>query len=289
MAWRTDGRLCTHTIRQSQHNLSHALEFVRWLAGKDELWYTKIPFLCMVLILLLDWLLKRGLCRDLVGIGPQAVDGEADMPRRKRALVLVTAYYYHDFISAVTHVSFDFMPRYLPFFGAIATGFQFHHVEPRAWVEQHIVIMISHGIPMLGVVDFLLYMIKPRRSMRLFWTFLHGFTVVVVFTHRWAHIRSEELPLWWTALQSAGIFMTHERHFHHHHEPTQQFGQLSGISDYIVDPMLRYIVAPHRFEFWTSLMLLMYIAPVVFGSEVFWQRISKKVEVDYDDLHVHIA
>eukprot|EP00443_Scrippsiella_acuminata_P060963 CAMPEP_0115529952 /NCGR_PEP_ID=MMETSP0271-20121206/84232_1 /TAXON_ID=71861 /ORGANISM="Scrippsiella trochoidea, Strain CCMP3099" /LENGTH=84 /DNA_ID=CAMNT_0002962041 /DNA_START=1 /DNA_END=255 /DNA_ORIENTATION=- len=84
--------------------------------------------------------------------------------------------------------------------------------------------------------------------------------------------------------------MTNERHMHHHHELTQQFGQLSGISDIIVDPMCRYIVAPNRFEFWTSVMLLMYVAPAFFGSKVFWQRIRSKVKVDHvDDVYVQSA
>eukprot|EP00419_Tripos_fusus_P004428 CAMPEP_0172692842 /NCGR_PEP_ID=MMETSP1074-20121228/25549_1 /TAXON_ID=2916 /ORGANISM="Ceratium fusus, Strain PA161109" /LENGTH=58 /DNA_ID=CAMNT_0013513113 /DNA_START=342 /DNA_END=515 /DNA_ORIENTATION=+ len=57
-----------------------------------------------------------------------------------------------------------------------------------------------------------------------------------------------------------GIIMSNDRHMHHHHELTQQFGQLSGKSDFIVDPLCR-LIPPHRFEFWTSMMLLAYFAP----------------------------
>lgn len=186
------------------------------------------------------------------------------------------AYYYHDFISAFTHIALDFIPRYLPFFGPIAKGFQFHHVEPRDWVEQPVIILISHAFNMLGLLSMILFVIAPCRSMRLFWSGLYGFTMLVVFTHRWAHLRYEELPSWWRTLQNIGIIMSNDRHMHHHHELTQQFGQLSGKSDFIVDPLCRLIL-PHRFEFWTSVMLFTYLAPILLGSKVLQWRLQRKL------------
>merc|ERR1739848_638895 len=103
-------------------------------------------------MLLMDWSLRKGLLRDLVGVGPQSTlePRPLDISRKKRLMIYVAAYLWTDMMAGLTHLTFDFCPHYYPIIGHVAKGFQFHHVHPTAWTVVPIFTMLSHSFLLLG-------------------------------------------------------------------------------------------------------------------------------------------
>lgn len=244
-----------------------SLKFLSWWWKNDDQIFLKVPLFSMAAYVLYDWGSRRGLLRDLIGVGPLAQRGEEpDLSRRGRAIVYIVAYFYSDLISGLTHIAFDFLPFYYPVFGGVARSFQYHHVHPRQAVEPPYWVMMSHLLLPVGLLFLGLGLAKPRRSFRMFWTLLAFGSIGTYSTHRWMHHHPEELPFWFTLLQGVGFLASHARHHTHHVDPTISFSQLTGHSDWLIDTFSHYIVSPYRFEFWTSMLLLAYVAPAILGS-----------------------
>jgi len=259
--WMTKGIGSSH--------ISTPWQFAAWWLRNDDQFFLKIPLFTAMALMLYDWCSKRGLLRDLVGFGPAAVPGEEpDLSGFWRGVVFIVSYYHADVVSGLTHISFDFLPFYLPVFGGVARSFQYHHVHPRQAIEVPYFIMMTHLLLPAGLVSIALMAWKPRRSFRLFWFLMFTFGGIGSYsTHRWMHHHPEELPAWFRLLQGLGVLASHDRHRTHHENPTISFSQLTGKSDFLIDSFSRNFVSAYKFEFWTSILLLSYAVPFVCGRE----------------------
>eukprot|EP00928_Gymnodinium_smaydae_P020393 TRINITY_DN17880_c0_g1_i2.p1 TRINITY_DN17880_c0_g1~~TRINITY_DN17880_c0_g1_i2.p1 ORF type:complete len:485 (+),score=51.98 TRINITY_DN17880_c0_g1_i2:116-1570(+) len=239
------------------------------LSTSDELRWLKYPFFAAILLLIGQWSYSHGLLFDFFGVGPPC-DAKAPLGRLERAGVLVGAYLWTDGIAGLTHLCFDFCPRWFPVVGAVAKGFQFHHYHPSAWVVVPFWQMMSHSVPLLGLLSCILLGLRPCRRFRMFWVTTFVLCFSTVLTHRWCHIPPEELPAWFRALQSVGFFMSHEHHQAHHQSLVTQFSNLSGVTDFILDWItVNWIPAP-RYQHWLSVTVCYFALPIVLGSEAFW-------------------
>lgn len=251
-----------HQQFQNQYYMMHESD----LKTPDSLRWLKYPMVGMMALVVGSWSVKRGLLLDMFGVGPE---GEGGMPLspQKRALVVLAAFLWTDGIAGLTHLTFDFSPRDYPIIGNVATGFQFHHYHPSAWVVVPFWQMMSHSVPLLGFLSCFLLALPPTRPFRLFWvwTFILCFTTVL--SHRWCHFPPEELPIWYRMLQCSGILMSHEHHQRHHANLVTQFSNLSGVTDFILDWLTNFIPA-YQYQNWLSVTVVYFSLPIVAGAEV---------------------
>merc|ERR1719401_2170837 len=132
----------------------------------DGLRYLKYPCFGAILLLLGSWAVHAGLLRDLFGVGPLASGAPPDLSRLERIAIYASAYLWTDGVAGLTHLTFDFAPRWYPIIGSVATGFQFHHVHPTAWVVVPLPVMLSHSLPLLGLLSSACAAVPQRRRFR---------------------------------------------------------------------------------------------------------------------------
>eukprot|EP00931_Biecheleriopsis_adriatica_P054047 TRINITY_DN31772_c0_g1_i1.p1 TRINITY_DN31772_c0_g1~~TRINITY_DN31772_c0_g1_i1.p1 ORF type:complete len:360 (-),score=34.77 TRINITY_DN31772_c0_g1_i1:463-1542(-) len=135
----------------------------------DALRGIKYPFLAVIIALLGWWSIRRGLLCDLTGFGKVPGLG-APLGRIERLLIIAGAYVWTDGVAGLTHITFDFCPHSFPILGSVATGFQYHHYHPSAWVVVPYWQMMSHSVPLVGFVSCILFCLPPSRCFRLFWS-----------------------------------------------------------------------------------------------------------------------
>merc|ERR1719424_1814714 len=99
--------------------------------------------------------------------------------------------------------------------------------------------MLSHSLPLLGLLSVSLALFPPRRCWRAFWSLTFMLTFLTVLCHRWVHTPPDEGYWWFRLLQHTGLLMSHEHHMQHHDSLLQQFSNLSGATD----GLLNYVVA----------------------------------------------
>lgn len=199
-------------------------------------------------------------CQLLADIFPWFFKDAALSPRASCA-VFLASYVYMDLTSGIVHLILDYAPHWLPVLGSLARGFQYHHHDPTAIIRISWYAYVSHIHLLSPLVTLLLILSKASRVQRLFWFWGNVNTHIFQTTHRWAHFPPEVLPLWIKALQSSGLFLTHERHMSHHEDLESQFTILSGHTDLILDTAVR-VVPPWRYDLWMLLGVFWFLSPI---------------------------
>eukprot|EP00929_Paragymnodinium_shiwhaense_P115111 TRINITY_DN8373_c0_g1_i1.p1 TRINITY_DN8373_c0_g1~~TRINITY_DN8373_c0_g1_i1.p1 ORF type:complete len:494 (+),score=72.68 TRINITY_DN8373_c0_g1_i1:122-1603(+) len=260
----------TEEAKQEQFTRQYYMKHVSDMKTEDANFLWKIPCILIILGLQGYWTLHRGLLRDLLGCGPADTScAVPDLTRAQRVAIYCAAYLWTDMQAGLTHLSFDFTPRYFPIIGNAAKGFQFHHYHPSAWTVVPIFTMLSHSFLLLGFISALLLFMAPRRSFRAFWTISFGLCLMTVLTHRWVHLQPDENYYWFQFLQWTGLLMSHEHHMAHHQSLVTQFSNLSGITDVLLDFACRHIISPIHYQYWVAIMLLWLAIPIAVGAEGF--------------------
>lgn len=234
-------------------------------AAPDGLRLFKYPCFLVTAILLGDWILRKGLLRDLFGFGPKAWNHPTDLQATRRLSIWSLAYLWTDGVAGLVHLTFDFCPRTYPFFGSVATGFQYHHKHPTAWAVVPLPVMLSHSLPLMGILSATLAVTQQKRCFRAFWTLTLVFFVMTVLTHRWVHMPPEGNYEWFKILQQTGLLMSHEHHMKHHDSLVQQFSNLSGVTDFILD-YLCSLVPAWQYQHWLTATLVYFAVPIVAGA-----------------------
>jgi len=246
---------------QEQYYLTHKED----RAAPDGLRMFKYPCFLATALLLGDWILRKGLLRDLFGCGPEAWDRPTDLQALRRLSIWVLAYLWTDGVAGLVHLTFDFCPRSYPFLGSVATGFQYHHIHPTAWAVVPLAVMLSHSLPLMGILSATLAVTQQKRCFRAFWTLTLVFFVMTVLTHRWVHMPPEGNYKWFKMLQQTGLLMSHEHHMKHHDSLVQQFSNLSGVTDFVLD-YLCSVVPAWEYQHWLTVTLVYFAVPIIAGA-----------------------
>jgi hypothetical protein len=244
----------------------------------DGLRWMKYPCFAAIAALLAEWARTGGLLHDLFGVGPRARGAirSDDLSRLERATIYAAAYLWTDGVAGLTHLTFDFAPRWYPIIGTVATGFQFHHVHPTAWVVVPLPVMLSHSLPLLGLLSSACAVVPQRRRYRAFWSLTMVLCLVTVLTHRWVHTPPEQQYAWFRLLQSAGLLMSHEHHMLHHDSLVTQFSNLSGVTDCILDFIATRWLPPTHYQQWLTITLLYFAVPITLGSDAFAEAVQRR-------------
>merc|ERR1712151_105840 len=227
----------------------------------------KFPALLAMLSLLGYWSAYQGLIRDLIGVGPMAKSKPRDLSRTQRLLIYGAAYLWTDMVAGMTHLMFDFCPRYYPVIGDVARGFQFHHYHPSAWTVVPFFTMLSHSFLLLGALSVALALLPPRRVFRAFWALTYLLCLLTVVTHRWVHFPEDENYWWCRALQRIGLLMSNGHHLQHHESLVTQFSNLSGITDFILDAVTKYLLPPTMYHHWMMATMIWFAIPMIVGLQ----------------------
>lgn len=252
-------------VRASQFQTQYYMIHEEDRIAPDGLRMFKYPCFLATLLLLGDWTVRKGLLRDLLGVGPRAWTRPADLTILQRLLIYVFAYLWTDGVAGLVHLTFDFCPRNYPFFGSVATGFQYHHRHPTAWAVVPLPVMLSHSLPLMGVLSASLALTQQKRCFRAFWTLTLVFFVMTVLTHRWVHMPPESNFAWFQFLQRTGLLMSHEHHMKHHDSLVHQFSNLSGVTDFILDYLCTRVPA-WEYQHWLTATLLYFTVTIVVGA-----------------------
>jgi len=200
-------------------------------------------------------------------MGAEAVEEKGDLSRSARAGIYLCAYFWTDGVAGLTHLTFDFCPQWYPLIGSVARGFQYHHYHPTAWVVVPFTVMLSHSLPLLGLLSLSLVVIPPRRCFRAFWCLTYVLCLTTVMTHRWVHTPPEEGFWWFQLLQASGLLMSHEHHMKHHDSLVTQFSNLSGVTDFILDHIANNWLSPTEYQYWLMVCLLYFAVPIAVGAK----------------------
>jgi hypothetical protein len=262
----------TSSFREHQFEQNYFMLHTSDLISKDANRLLKYPFALIIIVLLLDWSVRKGLMQDLFGVGPVAWSEATNMSPKNRCVIYVAAYLWTDMMAGLTHLTFDFCPHHYPIVGNVAKGFQFHHVHPTAWTVVPIFTMLSHSFLLLGTISVLLMLAPPRRDFRAFWALAFVFCLMTVLTHRWVHYPPEENFLWFRLLQYFRILMPHEHHKLHHDSLVTQFSNFSGVTDPLLDAISTYLIPPTSYQLWLSVLVVWVSMPIAAGVD--WQPVS---------------
>merc|ERR1712110_955017 len=141
--------------------------------------------------------------------------------------------------------------------------------------------MLSHSLPLIGIVSVALHIVPARRHFRAFWAVTMALCVLTVLTHRWVHTPHDEGFWWFRLLQWLGILMSHEHHMLHHDSLMRQFSNLSGVTDGILDYIVENWLPATEYQHWLTIVLVYFALPIVVGSEFICR--DRKVLPDTDD------
>jgi len=280
-----DAKLLRRRQFESQYYMHHTMD----TATTDSLRWLKYPCILGILLVLGHWAVNRGLLRDVFGFGPACNDrctsgstgafgkpeSEGDLSWKSRLMIYVVAYYWTDGVAGLTHLTFDFCPQWYPIIGSVARGFQFHHFHPTAWVVVPFAMMLSHALPLLGLLSLALTIVPPGRRFRAFWSLTYVLCLVTVMTHRWVHFQPEENYWWFRLLQESGLLMSHEHHMTHHDSLVTQFSNLSGVTDFMLDYVATNWLPPTEYQNWLMVCLLYFAVPIALGAEPMYRDVKK--------------
>jgi len=205
----------------------------------------KVACLCLIIILLADWVLFRGLCLDVAPF----LCSKPLITSRTAWTTCVACYLYMDVTSSLVHIILDFAPSSLPGLGGVARGFQYHHFDPTAILRISWYEYASHIHLLSPLIAVLAYSFRASRVQRLFWFWGLIYAHLFQTAHRWAHLPKEQLPYIVLATQSWGLLLSHETHMHHHEDLDSQFSSFVGHCDLILDFLVRWVPA-HRYDLW---------------------------------------
>ena len=139
-------------------------------------------------------------------------------PRSEKIKIVVMATLWVEFISGLLHITFDNPAfQHTPFIGAMARDFQWHHKKPTHICNQtwpKFLGAIDSGIVVLFVIG--TFMHPKSKWMRMFTLVSFPLFYLMMASHRWSHIRREQLPPIVQVLQQTGILLSQEVHSIHH-------------------------------------------------------------------------
>jgi ubiquitin-conjugating enzyme E2 variant len=191
-------------------------------------------------------------------------------PRKEKLQMVVMAVLWVECISGLLHITLD-NPAFqsIPYLGAAARDFQWHHKRPthichQTWHE--FLGAIDGGIIFLFVAA---SFIRPKawsRSLSIFALIAFPLFYLMMASHRWSHIRRDQLPPAVALLQSYGILLSQDAHSVHHANYDQNFSLMTGWSNPFINWACIHVMKPRNthwvgvFAAWT---LLPFWAPFV--------------------------
>lgn len=148
--------------------------------------------------------------------------------RTEKVKIVLLATLWVEFISGLLHITFDNPAfQHTPFIGAMARDFQWHHKKPTHICNQtwpKFLGAIDSGVVVLFVIGTFIH--PKSKWMRMFTIVSFPLFYLMMASHRWSHIRREQLPPIVQVLQQTGILLSQEVHSVHHvrasHPPTHR-------------------------------------------------------------------
>lgn len=161
-----------------------------------------------------------------------------------------------EFISGLLHITFDNPAfQHTPFIGAMARDFQWHHKKPTHICQQtwpKFLGAIDSGIVVLFIIGTFIH--PKSKWMRMFTVVSFPFFYLMMASHRWSHIRREQLPPIVQILQSYGILLNQEVHSVHHANYDQNFSLMTGWSNPFINWACINVMGPKNTN-WSYLFL----------------------------------
>ncbi len=143
--------------------------------------------------------------------------------RSDKIKIVFLATLWVEFISGLLHITFDNPAfQHTPFIGAMARDFQWHHKKPTHICNQtwpKFLGAIDSGVVVLFVIGTFIH--PKSKWMRMFTIISFPLFYLMMASHRWSHIRREQLPPIVQVLQQTGILLSQEVHSVHHVRASQ--------------------------------------------------------------------
>lgn len=168
-----------------------------------------------------------------------------------------------EFISGLLHITLDNPAfQHTPFIGAMARDFQWHHKKPThicnmSWTK--FLGAIDAGVIVLFLTAH--YWRRKHRWMRMFTLCAFPFLYLMMASHRWSHIRRDDLPPLVAFLQSHGILLSQEVHSIHHANYDQNFSLMTGWSNPFINWACIHIMGPKNTT-WAYIFCVWALVPV---------------------------
>ena len=199
--------------------------------------------------------------------------------RTEKLKIALLSTLWVEFISGLLHITFDNPAfQHTPFIGAMARDFQWHHKKPTHICNQtwpKFLGAIDSGIVVLFVIG---TFIRPKhRWMRMFTLVSFPLFYLMMASHRWSHIRRDQLPALVALLQQSGILLSQEVHSVHHANYDQNFSLMTGWSNPFINWACVHVMGPKNTT-WAYLFLGWTAMPGWLPGVV--ERLSKRAKTE---------
>jgi len=195
---------------------------------------------------------------------------------RENLLLTVLSMIYVDIFSGILHVVLDNPFNVtMPLIGPQCESFQTHHDSPTrlltipwfGYLSEHHVILALQLCTTMG---------SPKnRFLRVFNLYGAVGSMVMMASHRWAHMHPSETPTLVSALASCRVLMPVRMHSYHHVTYDINFSIFTGWSNPVLNLMVK--VLHHHSPAWVLVLAALLFVPLVLSFEIVRTRLLKHV------------
>ena len=156
-----------------------------------------------------------------------------------------------------------------PVLGAAVRSFLHHHKEPHLIAEKPFWLFVNEmslPVAFVGWTQSLYFYSVGASSAWFAFIFLYfPASQLMMFSHRWAHMKSSNVPHVGRLLRWSGIIMKRDHHQEHHRTYDCNFAIFSGVSNILMNPIMNRTSLDRiqTSQVWLAILLVFLFSPAV--------------------------